>query len=153
MPSTSSTTSLHDQPLKHSRPKRHPRVFVTLCGVTIFISACLYTLLVLYPSYQSSIYRSEDAADVTFLVPFYTYDPSALIDTSHLIWTLVLCVITFTLFFIPPLSLALLIVLVRKWPLFTLREQIFWSSSVVIVWVGYILTFSAGMNFAAWLVD
>jgi hypothetical protein len=154
MPSaTPTTTPMQDQPLNRSPRKSHPRVFVTLCGVTIFISLCLYSILVLYPSYQSGIYRSEDPTQENFLVPFYTDDASGLIDSTKPIWTICLVVQLFALFFVPPLSLALLLVLLRKWRLFKQRERLFWISALVLVGAGYILTLPAAVNFGAWVAD
>ena len=153
MPTLSPTTSLPDQPLNRFWYKAHPRVFVSLCGITILISFCLYSIFVLYPSYQSGIYQSEDPTQEHFVVPFYTSDASGLSDYSNPIWTINTFVSLFALFFIPPLTLALLFVLVKKRQFFTRKERWFWLGIFVAIWIGYILTLPAAANFQVWVAD
>jgi hypothetical protein len=140
-------TSRHDQ----SRP--HPRVFVWLCGATIFVILFLYSLLILFPSYQSGIYRSEHPDQENFLVPFYTDDASGLVNTSTLIWSIWPLIDLSAIFIFPPLSIALLAVLIRKWRLFTARERTFWVAALMIVWIGFVVTFPAAMKFGVWYAD
>ena len=138
---------------QHDEGKPHPRVFVSLCGATIFAILFLYSLLILYPAYQSGIYRSEYPEQETFAVPFYTYDSPGYRDSRHIIWALSPLIDIAAWLFFPPLSIALLAILIRRWRLFTSRERVFWVTAFVVVWIGFVVTFPAAAKFGIWYAD
>lgn len=153
MNTTHSTTPPQDHPTHIFRRRSHPRVFVSLCGGTILIILFLHGLLILYPTYQSGIYRSDNPDQETFVVPFYTNPTPGFRNSTDSIWVISAIVSISIMLIFPQLSIALLVVLIRKWRLFNVRERVFWVAAMIIIWLAFIITFPAAAKFYIWFAD
>jgi hypothetical protein len=131
----------------------HPQsreLFPVAWGYTLLLLMVPYLLLLLIPSYWSSIYRfSEDEIGVSFVdVPIYShlpqYSPVVLVALLVFMATSVVVI---------PFSIAIVMRLVISWHTASRFERIFWMPVGIITIIGMSITIPIVNALVGWLID
>jgi hypothetical protein len=128
----------------------HPRTFLMLCILTMIIILVAYSILILFPSYQSGVYNSTDPTSNRYTVPWYT--TSLFVGYDSWLFNSAMFTIIGAWCFVPPLSLAFLSVLVLRRRTLSLSETRWWIGTLLGLWSFLLITFPAAWNFLGWLI-